>query len=99
MLAQDAGTKLSSCDGGVGQVEVAWRELQLECGLELTSNMKQCLKIAISRFFTHPDNYSLSIESHDGVSNSNVKPHDGVSNSNVESHDGVSNSNVEPTMA
>lgn len=49
------------------KVEDAWTELQDECGLEHTANMKQCLRVTISRYMATPDTARLSIQEENGV--------------------------------
>ena len=49
------------------KVEDAWMELQDECGLEHTANMKQCLRVTISRYMATPDAAQLSIQEENGV--------------------------------
>lgn len=49
------------------KVEGAWTDLQDECGLDHTANMKQCLKVAISRYMATPDTSRLSIQEENGV--------------------------------
>ena len=48
-------------------VELAWSDLQRECGLDHTANIKQCLKVVIKRFLSEPGNPTLSIVKENGV--------------------------------
>ena len=65
---QECEGPLITCDSLMSGLDYAWTSLQAECGLELTSNMKQCLKVVIARFLTHQNHYSLSVLHQDGVS-------------------------------
>ncbi|CAL4062327.1 unnamed protein product, partial [Meganyctiphanes norvegica] len=49
------------------KVESAWRDLQDECGLQHTANMKQCLKVTVHRFLAHPDTSKLTIKEENGI--------------------------------
>jgi len=66
-VTQDCNAPLSACDAVMNSWDSAWIDLQTECGLELTANMKQCLKVVMARFLTHQNNYSLTVVTEDGV--------------------------------
>ena len=68
-ISQEAATWLVEGEFEENKVETAWSDLQDECGLGHTANMKQCLKVAISRYMTHPNINNLSIHEENGVSN------------------------------
>lgn len=65
--SQEASTALIEAEYEEGKLEGAWSDLQYECGLEHTANMKQCLKVAISRYMATPDTHRLSIQEENGV--------------------------------
>ncbi|XP_068201247.1 inactive phospholipase C-like protein 1 isoform X1 [Palaemon carinicauda] len=66
-MFKEAATWLVEAEFEQNKVELAWSDLQDECGLGHIANMKQCLKVAISRYMTHPDVSGLSIYEEKGV--------------------------------
>ncbi|XP_071543528.1 inactive phospholipase C-like protein 1 isoform X2 [Panulirus ornatus] len=66
-IFKEASTALIEAEYEEGKLEGAWSDLQYECGLEHTANMKQCLKVAISRYMATPDTNRLSIQEENGV--------------------------------
>ncbi|KAG7166519.1 Inactive phospholipase C-like protein 2-like [Homarus americanus] len=64
---KEASTALNEAEFEQGKVEAAWSDLQDECGLEHTVNMKQCLKVAISRYLATPETNRLSIQEEKGI--------------------------------
>nr|XP_045603275.1 inactive phospholipase C-like protein 1 [Procambarus clarkii] len=66
-LFKEASAALIEADNEQMKVESAWCDLQEECGLEHTANMKQCLRVAISRYMATPDTNRLTIQEENGV--------------------------------
>ncbi|XP_069947731.1 inactive phospholipase C-like protein 1 isoform X1 [Cherax quadricarinatus] len=66
-LFKEASTVLVEAECEQSKVESAWSDLQDECGLEHTANMKQCLRVAISRYMATPDTSRLTIQEENGV--------------------------------
>ncbi|XP_045102897.1 inactive phospholipase C-like protein 1 isoform X1 [Portunus trituberculatus] len=66
-LFKEASVPLVEAECVQDKVEDAWMELQDECGLEHTANMKQCLRVTISRYMATPDTARLSIQEENGV--------------------------------
>ncbi|XP_063585397.1 inactive phospholipase C-like protein 2 [Penaeus indicus] len=64
---KEALASLTEAEFEESKVERAWTDLQDECGLEHTANMKQCLKVTISRYMAHPDTNQLSIREENGI--------------------------------
>ncbi|RXG59902.1 Zinc transporter ZIP13-like protein [Armadillidium vulgare] len=61
LKVKDAVSALSSAEQSQQSVETAWCDLQEECGLDYTANVKQCIKVVIMRFLSQPGNPTLSI--------------------------------------
>ncbi|KAK7070142.1 hypothetical protein SK128_011546 [Halocaridina rubra] len=66
-MFKEAAISLVDAEFEQNKVELAWSDLQDELGLEHTANMKQCLKVAISRYMAHPDISHLSIQEENGI--------------------------------
>ncbi|ROT65181.1 hypothetical protein C7M84_016856 [Penaeus vannamei] len=66
-IFKEALASLTEAEFEENKVEQAWTDLQDECGLEHTANMKQCLKVTISRYMAHPDTNQLSIREENGI--------------------------------
>ncbi|XP_076033546.1 inactive phospholipase C-like protein 1 isoform X2 [Oratosquilla oratoria] len=66
-MFREAEATLMEAEHSEQSVEGAWADLQDECGLENTANMKQCLRVTVSRFLASPGVKSLAIVEDNGV--------------------------------
>lgn len=66
-IFKEASPVLADTEKEQDKVEAAWSDLQDECGLQHTANMKQCLRVAISRYMATPDTSRLTIQEENGV--------------------------------
>ncbi|KAK3868344.1 hypothetical protein Pcinc_026256, partial [Petrolisthes cinctipes] len=66
-IFKEASPALADAEYEQDKVEGAWSDVQDECGLQHTANMKQCLRVAISRYMATPDTSRLTVQEENGI--------------------------------